>query len=175
MRKKRIIALLAVLLMAAPLWAVFKENNLNQTLSVLLMELKETYANLQLFFGSAEKRIAEQHQKLAQLVDECNELSVMLYSQASENTFDLTFALNEVTRQYEQFKGESNWAKLMRDYQQLLQSLWDAKTDFDTSQAEKNMAVLDDRKVRIVRIEKVELDPKGHQLIAGSRHIIKEF
>ena len=107
MRKRRIIALLSILLVAAPLWAVFKENNLNQTLSVLLMELKETYANLQLFFGSAEKRIAEQHQKLAQLVDECNELSVMLYSQASENTFDLTFALNEVTRQYEQFKGES--------------------------------------------------------------------
>jgi len=42
-------------------------------------------------------------------------------------------------------------------------------------QAEKNMAVLDDKKVRIVRIEKVELDPKGHQLIEGSRHIIKEF
>ena len=42
-------------------------------------------------------------------------------------------------------------------------------------EAEKNMAVLDDKKVRIVRIEKVELDPKGHQLIEGSRHIIKEF
>lgn len=42
-------------------------------------------------------------------------------------------------------------------------------------QAEKNMAVLDDKKVRIIRIEKVELDPKGHQLIEGSRHIIKEF
>ena len=42
-------------------------------------------------------------------------------------------------------------------------------------QAEKNMAILDDKKVRIVRIEKVELDPKGHQLIEGSRHIIKEF
>ena len=42
-------------------------------------------------------------------------------------------------------------------------------------QAEKNMAVLDDKKVRIVRIEKVELDPKGHQLIEGSRHNIKEF
>ena len=42
-------------------------------------------------------------------------------------------------------------------------------------QAEKNMAVVDDKKVRIVRIEKVELDPKGHQLIEGSRHIIKEF
>ncbi len=42
-------------------------------------------------------------------------------------------------------------------------------------QAEKNMAVLDDRNVRIVRIEKVELDPKGHQLIEGSQQIIKEF
>lgn len=42
-------------------------------------------------------------------------------------------------------------------------------------EAEKNMAVLDDRKVRIVRIEKVELDPKGHQLIEGSQQIIKEF
>lgn len=42
-------------------------------------------------------------------------------------------------------------------------------------EAEKNMAVLDDRNVRIVRIEKVELDPKGHQLIEGSGQIIKEF
>ena len=42
-------------------------------------------------------------------------------------------------------------------------------------EAEKNMAVLDDRNVRIVRIEKVELDPKGHQLIEGSQQLIKEF
>ena len=41
--------------------------------------------------------------------------------------------------------------------------------------AEKNMAVLDDRNVKIVRIEKVELDPKGHQLIVGSQQIVKEF
>ena len=42
-------------------------------------------------------------------------------------------------------------------------------------EAEKNMAVLDDRKVRIIRIEKVELDEKGHQLIEGSQKTIKEF
>ena len=41
-------------------------------------------------------------------------------------------------------------------------------------EAEKNMIVLDDRKVRIVRIEKVELDDK-HQLVEGSQQIIKEF
>ena len=42
-------------------------------------------------------------------------------------------------------------------------------------EAEKNMAVLDDRNVCIIRIEKVELDPKGHQLIEGSQQTIKEF
>ena len=41
--------------------------------------------------------------------------------------------------------------------------------------AGKNMAVLDDGKVRIVRIEKVELDSKGHQLVPGSENPIKEF
>ena len=41
--------------------------------------------------------------------------------------------------------------------------------------AEKNMAVLDDRKVRILRIEKVELDSKGHQLIEGTQKLIKAF
>ena len=108
MRKKRIIAVLCAILVAIPpIGAVFKEDNLNRTLSVLLMELKETYTGLLQFSGTAEKRIKEQHQRLVDLIDECNELSVMLYSQASENTFDLTFALNEVTKQYEGFKGNN--------------------------------------------------------------------
>lgn len=105
--KKRSILIAVLVLLAVPAVAVFKEKNLNQTLSVLFMELKETYNVLLRFNGSADKRIKEQQQKLANLIDECNELSVMLYSQASENTFDLTFALNEVTSQYEQFKGQS--------------------------------------------------------------------
>ena len=42
-------------------------------------------------------------------------------------------------------------------------------------EAEKNIAVLDERNVRIVSIEKVELDPKGHQLIEGSQRIFKKF
>ena len=41
--------------------------------------------------------------------------------------------------------------------------------------AEKNMAVVDDAKVRIIRIEKVELDTKGHHLVEGSQILVKEF
>ena len=41
--------------------------------------------------------------------------------------------------------------------------------------AEKNMAVLDDAKVRVVRINKVDLDPKGHHLVEGSIRLVKQF
>ena len=40
---------------------------------------------------------------------------------------------------------------------------------------EKNMAVLDDAKVCIRKIEKVDLDEKRHQLVPGSQRLIKEF
>ncbi len=51
--KKRLIAIsAALLLLIGPVWAVFKEDNLNHTLSVLLMELKETYSGLLQFNGS---------------------------------------------------------------------------------------------------------------------------
>ena len=107
MKKRLMAALGALMILAAPVWAVFKEKDLHQTLSVLLMELKETYSGMLQFSGSVEKRVQEQHQRLVELIDECNELSLMLYSQVAENTFDLTFALNEVTHQYEQFKSQS--------------------------------------------------------------------
>ena len=42
-------------------------------------------------------------------------------------------------------------------------------------EGEKNMAVLNDNRVRILRIEKVELDPNGHHLIEGSQQLVKEF
>jgi len=42
-------------------------------------------------------------------------------------------------------------------------------------EAEKNMAVVNDRKVRIISIDKVELDPKGHQLVEGSQTLIKQL
>lgn len=41
-------------------------------------------------------------------------------------------------------------------------------------EAGTNFAVLDDRKVKILRIDKVELDAKG-QLVEGSQRLIKEF
>ena len=42
-------------------------------------------------------------------------------------------------------------------------------------EAEKNWAVLDAGKIRILRVDKVDLDPKGHHLVEGSRQLVKEW
>ena len=104
MRKRFLIGLLLVLL-AVPAVAVFKEKDLTQTLRVLLYELQQDYGRVSQFNNSSEQRVQQQHQKLVKLVEESNELSLMLYSQPQDYTFDLTYTLHQVTKQYEEFNG----------------------------------------------------------------------
>jgi hypothetical protein len=47
--------------------------------------------------------------------------------------------------------------------------------DWGSPEGEMNMAVLDAAKVRIVRIEQVELDARKHQLVPGSQRLVKAF
>ena len=103
MRKKSIIAVIALALAAIPAVAVFKEKDLKQTLLVLLSELSDDYDNVVRRSASSAVRVKAQHQKLVGLVEQSNELSLMLYSQPQNHTFDLTYALHQVTDQYEKF------------------------------------------------------------------------
>ena len=103
MRKKSIIAVIALALAAIPAIAVFKEKDLKQTLLVLLSELTSDYENVVRRSPSSAQRVQAQHQKLVALVEQSNELSLMLYSQPQNHTFDLTYALHKVTDQYEKF------------------------------------------------------------------------
>ena len=103
MRKRILTVGLLLLVLALPALAVFKEQDLTQTLRVLLFELKQDYNRLSQRNNASESRITRQHNQLVSLVEESNELSLMLYSQPQDNTFDLTFALDQITRQYEDF------------------------------------------------------------------------
>ena len=103
MKKRILIALLLVL--AVPAVAVFKEKDLTQTLRVLLYELQQDYNKVLNFNAASEQRIQQQHQELVELVEDSNELSIMLYSQPQDYTFDLTYALHQVTRKYEDFNA----------------------------------------------------------------------
>ena len=101
---KRIVLAVVMLLMAsAPAWAVFNERNLTQTLQVLRYELCKAYLEMERNQMSFESQDDRQHAELVQLIQSCNELSLMLYSQKQDFTFDLTYALQQVTDQYHNF------------------------------------------------------------------------
>lgn len=97
--------LVLVLLVCSPVpsWAVFNEKNLAQTLQVLRYELSRAYMQMSQNQLAYEKQDEKQHEDLIKLVNSCNELSLMLYSQKQDFTFDLTYALQQVTDQYHGF------------------------------------------------------------------------
>ena len=112
MRKIRIIAaFLLALLVSEPAWAVFYEKDMKTTLSILLQELKQTQEKFRNF--NAAQRPSNQQRSgqrgnrrvdLDELTEQCNALALMLYSQSSYNfTFDLTYALDQVSTQYNTF------------------------------------------------------------------------
>ena len=102
-RKRFVIAILALL--CIPALAVFNEKDLGNTLSVLRYELKQEYDRLSATGTEMQALDEEQHQQMVDMIKKYNELSLMLYSQNEDYTFDMTYALNEVSKQYEEFSS----------------------------------------------------------------------
>ena len=103
MKKKKITALLAVFLVALPLFAVLNERNLASTLHALREELEQDYEKIFTSQGQLAERHGRQHDQMISIMKKCNELALMLYSQKQEYTFDLTYALESVTDEYNDF------------------------------------------------------------------------
>ena len=105
--KKRIIFALAVLVLSAiPASAVFNEKNLTTTLDVLRLELEQEVAKAQKVQEYTSLMSRQQRQQMVGMIKRCNELSLMLYSQNQDFTFDMTYAFDEVTKEYERFNRE---------------------------------------------------------------------
>ena len=100
--RKRLLVIVA-LLAAWPALAVFNEKDLGQTLSVLRFELSQEYAKMTTSRNRIKDRVSSQHSRMVDMIKKCNELALMLYSQNPDCTLDMTYALGEVTREYEQF------------------------------------------------------------------------
>ena len=103
--KKRIFALAAALLVMVPAFAVLSEKDLAQTLSVLRYELRSSYRTMESNMERLRSTGNRQHARLVSVMQKSNELSLMLYSQKQDYTFDMTYALNEVSRNSEEFSS----------------------------------------------------------------------
>ena len=104
MKKRTFIALLCAFLLTLPLAAVLDERNLAGTLHSLRVELQKDYDRI----FTSQARIAEQngrqHDRMIEIMQKCNELALMLYSQKQEYTFDLSYVLDNVTDEFVEFQ-----------------------------------------------------------------------
>ena len=106
MKKKLLTLTLALCVCAVPLWAVVSGRSLTNTLKDLCSELQAAYrqrSDAQQRFNDDYKR---QHQRMIDVVTESNELSILLYTQEQEMTFDLAYALKKVTADYKTFSRD---------------------------------------------------------------------
>ena len=105
MKKKRLLIAILALMALVPAYAVLNEKDLGQTLSVLRYELRSAWLASTERAERTRSRGQRQHAQLVEMMQRSNELSLMLYSQKQDYTFDMTYALNEVSRQYDEFSS----------------------------------------------------------------------
>jgi small-conductance mechanosensitive channel len=105
MKKFLLTIILALFVCSLPLMAVVSGRSLTNTLKDLCTELQAAYRQR----SDAQQRFNEdferQHKKMIDVITESNELSILLYTQEQEMTFDLAYALKKVTADYKAFSG----------------------------------------------------------------------
>ena len=106
MKKKHIILLLAVLIVSVPIFAISYGHNLSQTLRVLRNELESDYRQLDKNRERLTEDYEKQRQKMVDVMKECDELSLTLYSQKQGFTFDVSYALQRVTQKFNEFNQD---------------------------------------------------------------------
>ena len=106
MKKKRLLVAVLALLALIPAYAVLNEKDLSQTLAVLRYELQSAWKTSTELSKRTMDRGTRQRAHLIEMMQRSNEMSLMLYSQKQDYTFDMTYALNEVSRQYEDFSSQ---------------------------------------------------------------------
>jgi len=98
---KAILCLFLVTL-CLPASAVLKERNLSRTLDVLRLELERSYKQQKAFMLRYELMNRTQHQQLIDYMKRSEQISLMLYSQKADFTFDVAYACQQATTLYQQ-------------------------------------------------------------------------
>mgnify|MGYP003311707520 CR=1 FL=1 len=103
---KRVFLLSIVFFHFVGVFAVLNERSLEQTISVLRTELeyyKQEQAEIVKEYDSIR---SDQHDKIINKIKESEQVSLMLYSQKRDYTFDLAYACHEATTMYDEFASQ---------------------------------------------------------------------
>ncbi len=104
MKKRKVFFfLVALLAIAVPALAVFTGMDLDATLANLRRELSYDYQQIAQTQEELKEYYDGQHKQMVEIAKKCNDQSLMLYSQKQDYTFDISYALEKVTQEYEDF------------------------------------------------------------------------
>ena len=103
MKKKLLSIFFAILVFAIPVLSIVNGQPLTDVLRDLSAELKMTYEQSAPDQDLFDKDYMAQHDRMIRVITESNELSLLLYTQEPEMTFDLAYALKKVTSAYQDF------------------------------------------------------------------------
>lgn len=111
---RKIFTILMLLLFLTPSQAVLNESDLVKTLEVLRDELEQLQKQQQINIAKYKQFDEIQHEKLLQLMQKSNQTALILYSQKQDYIFNLTYACNEATNQYQDFiKQQQPYFKIL--------------------------------------------------------------
>ena len=96
-----------LLIIAVPSQAVLKEKNLDKTINVLKMELENSYKEQKSLMKRYEVSSAQQHERLVSLMQQSEQISLMLYSQKHDFTFDIAYACSQASKLYNQLSNDT--------------------------------------------------------------------
>ena len=103
MMKRLLLILLVVLGAATETSAVLKEKDLEQTLTILQAELEQYNNELMVRSTRRQERTKTMITQMLLTLKQADQNALMLYSQQTDNVFDMTYACQEATKQYREF------------------------------------------------------------------------
>lgn len=104
MKKRIYIMLVLALMIVLPSHAVLKEKNIENTLSLLRLELTNYRTELERQSGLMKAQQEQVMMNMISVMNRSRQNSLMLYSQKNGFIFDLTYACHEATAQYQEFQ-----------------------------------------------------------------------
>ena len=147
---KRILAtIIAITAILSSSHAVLKEKDLDQTLSVLRVELTNYQRELSNQANDRKQQTRDIVNELQETMKRSNQNALMLYSQHQGFVFDLTYACHEATEQYLEFQRQQlpfesflkNSEAEVAKYDSLITSLKTMHTGFLSQKAKTDRSV----------------------------------
>jgi small-conductance mechanosensitive channel len=116
MKRKLLTIVFGVLVFSIPLLSVVNGQPLSDVLKDLSSELKMVYAQRTEEQKQFDKNYEREHKRMVEVITASNELSILLYTQEQNMTFDLAYALNKVTSACRHFnKDRKPYDRVVRE------------------------------------------------------------